>query len=260
LLPIHAAGYHTDHSQRTVMDRVVSSYTPTIRALQYARRHARAAAEPGRALVVGMPTTPGIPGRLSNVPAEVSMLCNRLREPVLLIEPESEHSETTTASADLPTKANVFTSLTNCQIAHFACHGATDPSDPGKSHLLLHDRLTDPLTAASLAAIKLDKAQLAYLSACSTALTRSMRLLDEGIHLTSAFQIAGFANVIGTLWPIRDRIAVKIASAFYENLYDSENSLATSRSAHALHHSIRAVRDAIPATPSMWAAYLHAGA
>jgi tetratricopeptide (TPR) repeat protein len=42
LLPLHAAGYHDDSAsepgRRTVMDRVVSSYTPTIGALRYARR------------------------------------------------------------------------------------------------------------------------------------------------------------------------------------------------------------------------------
>ena len=40
LLPIHAAGHHTsppDPGCRTVMDRVISSYTPTIGALAHAR-------------------------------------------------------------------------------------------------------------------------------------------------------------------------------------------------------------------------------
>ena len=237
LLPIHAAGYHTDPSgpgRRTIMDRVVSSYTPTIRALHYARRRAPTPAR-DKALIVAMPTTPGIRGRLANVPAEVSMLRNRLHEAVMLIEPGAPGGETVSGIALLPTKANVFAHLPDCGIAHFACHGATDPADPSNSLLLLHDYQTDPLTVASLAAIKLDRAQLAYLSACSTALNRAVRLADEAIHLTSAFQLAGFPHVIGTLWPIANRVAVAVADAFYENLRVDSGALDTDQAAHALH-------------------------
>lgn len=49
---------------------------------------------------------------------------------------------------------------------------------------------------------------LAYQSACETALTGKARLLDEAIHLTSAFQLADYPHVIGTPWPIDDEIAV----------------------------------------------------
>jgi CHAT domain len=87
----------------------------------------------------------------------------------------------------------------------------------------------------------------------------AVRLADEAIHLTSAFQLAGFPHVIGTLWPIADRIAVAVASDFYDNLRIG-GTLDAGRAAHALHRSVRAVRDTIPATPSLWAAYLHAGA
>jgi hypothetical protein len=37
ILPIHAAGYHELRSTKTVIDRVISSYTPTIKTLGYAR-------------------------------------------------------------------------------------------------------------------------------------------------------------------------------------------------------------------------------
>jgi CHAT domain-containing protein len=32
-------------------------------------------------------------------------------------------------------------------------------------------------------------------------------LLDESIHIASAFRLAGVANVIATLWPVHDRSA-----------------------------------------------------
>ena len=48
-LPLHAAGYNQeppglDGRRRTVMDRVISSYTPTVRGLGYARTHTTTAA------------------------------------------------------------------------------------------------------------------------------------------------------------------------------------------------------------------------
>ena len=69
-LPVHAAGHHrtrADAAPATVIDRVISSYTPTIRALTHARRPGPATAggggdRPGagdRVVAVAMPHTPG---------------------------------------------------------------------------------------------------------------------------------------------------------------------------------------------------------
>ena len=146
-----------------------------------------------------------------------------------------------------------------CAIAHFACHGHSHPSDPSQSLLLLHDHDTDPLTVASLAPIRLDHARLAYLSACRTAFSSATELLDEAIHLTAAFQLAGYPHVVGTLWEINDAIAVRVADAFYTTLTTSDNTIDTTGAAMALHHAVRSIRDQLPATPSLWAAYLHAG-
>jgi hypothetical protein len=50
-LPLHAAGYHREGGGRTVLDRVVSSYTATVRALGRGRDRA-GAAEPAAGLLV----------------------------------------------------------------------------------------------------------------------------------------------------------------------------------------------------------------
>ncbi|MCO5999815.1 CHAT domain-containing tetratricopeptide repeat protein [Actinoallomurus rhizosphaericola] len=275
LLPLHAAGHHTttpDPAARAVMDRVISSYTPTISALRHARRHFSTAgpAVAGRALIVAMPTTPGVPGRLDYVPEEARMLATRLPGSATLIEPDLGSSGTppqtatgAVAATTLPTKANVLDLLPACSIAHFACHGVNDPEDPSRSRLLLHDHHTAPLTVAALAPVRLDHAQLAYLSACETALTTNTELIDEAIHLTSAFQLAGYPHVIGTLWAINDTIAAQITKAFYTALTTSTAHgpiIELGQAAHALHHAVRSIRAKFPATPSLWAAHLHAGA
>jgi len=156
----------------------------------------------------------------------------------------------------------VLKELPQCAIAHFACHGAADQADPTRSHLLLHDYATAPLTITSLGSVRLEHAQLAYLSACRTAFHGSGALLDEAVHLASAFQLAGFPQVIGTLWEIDDPIAVTVADAFYTHLRTRPDNptLDTARAAHALHHAIRALRHERPNLPSLWTAYLHAGA
>ena len=180
LLPLHAAGYHRrppgpNGNRRTVMDRVISSYTPTVRALGYAREATTASAPTERALIVAMPTTPGIDSPLYYVADEAELVRQRLPGATLLIENPP-------ATAHLPTKATVLAHLGACAIAHFACHGHSHPSDPSQSLLLLHDHDTDPLTVASLAPIRLDHARLAYLSACRTAFSSATKLIDEAIH------------------------------------------------------------------------------
>jgi CHAT domain-containing protein len=207
-----------------------------------------------------MPTTPGVTGRLHHVSAEAAMLHTHLPEPVLLTEPDTSDDSSPPMQEHIPTRANVLARLPGCPIAHFACHGDSHPTDPSQSLLLLHDHASAPLTVASLAPVNLDQAQLAYLSACRTAFTSTTDLIDEAIHLTSAFQLAGFPHVVGTLWEIDDALAVTIADTFYTALHTENDTIDTSRAAHALHHAVRAARDKLPRTPSLWAAYLHVGA
>jgi hypothetical protein len=261
LLPLHAAGYHQNAAdgtgRRTVMDRVISSYTPTIAALRHARRPLRPAtgitAPP--ALIVAMPTTPGLShqGRLDFAREEARFLALRFPGAIRLTEPDPDVASPIPEPRAIPSRANVLTYMAKCPIAHFACHGTNDPADPSSSRLLLHDHETAPLTVAALAAVRLDHARLAYLSACETALTT--RLLDEGIHLASAFQLAGYRHVIATLWEVNDLIAARIADTFYGSLTPDDAD-----TAGALHQAIRALRDDLPGTPSMWAAHIHAGA
>jgi tetratricopeptide (TPR) repeat protein len=255
LLPLHAAGHHEDSlddpERRAVHDRVISSYTPTVRALRHARAARPAPQQPPHALVVGVPTVPGVPGRLYCVPAEAAAV-RRL----------FPHGEDFVEPARTPTTAAVLDELPHHAIAHFACHGVTDAADPSRSQLLLPDYATDPLTVARLTArhAHLGTARLAYLSACGTTAIGRLELLDEAIHLTGAYQLAGYPQVIGTLWEINDVIAPEVAEAFYAALKAPDGSIDTTRGAHALHDTIRALARAYGGAPWLWAAYLHTGA
>ncbi|MFE7272974.1 CHAT domain-containing protein [Streptomyces sp. NPDC057623] len=265
LLPLHAAGHHDDPAspaRRTVMDRVVSSYTPTVRALRHARRRRTAIGASDRSLVVAMPTTPGLPGGgpLRYVEAETQALARLLPDPLVLIEPDPGRVSGADGGPP-PTRDLVLAELPGRAVVHFACHGDHDHRDPSASRLLLHDHEHSPLTVAALAGTDLEGAQLAYLSACHTALNAAGHLLDESLHLTGAFQLAGFPGVVGTLWTVDDEVAVDIAEDFYSALLDPRGgTLDLGRAAHALHRAARRQRDLYPRTPSLWAAHLYTGA
>lgn len=79
--------------------------------------------------------------------------------------------------------------MNSCKIFHFAGHGLTNPSDPSKSPLFLEDWETEPLTVARLLETNLQKQTpfLAYLSTCGTVQIKRDELIDEGLHLISAF-------------------------------------------------------------------------
>ncbi|MFE7775834.1 CHAT domain-containing protein [Streptomyces sp. NPDC057445] len=249
-LPLHAAGHHQDSGRadaRSVLDRAVSSYTPTIRALAHTRRHAdtpppHAPARAPRVLVVGMPETPGI-GLLPGVNHEVSVL--------EALMPGADTLTGAEARRDI-----VLDALSSHTIAHFACHATSDWNDPTEGRLMLHD---EPLTIQQISRSRLDVGELAFLSACETARS-SMTLPDESLHLTSAFQLAGYRQVIGTLWPLSDHLAPRVAERIYRFLTDDGATAPQPEHASlALHRTLLELREAYPGMPSLWASFIHVG-
>ena len=243
LLPLHAAGYHREPAAkqpRVVLDLVVSSYLPTMRVLVEARKPR----QPNpHALVVGVnkPTyaQASLPP-LAFAEAEAEAVHNRLQpeEPVLL-GPAATHDH---VNKQLPTAG----------WAHFACHAAADNTDPARGFLALHDQR---LEVRELGQLTLTNAHLAFLSACTTA-TAAAELLDEPIHLASAFLIAGYQHAIGSLWTINDALARVIAERTYQQILVQQRA-----PAEALHHTIRAMRANQDAAnrPDLWAAHIHFG-
>ncbi|RYP43130.1 hypothetical protein DL770_011836 [Monosporascus sp. CRB-9-2] len=235
-LPLHAAGHHALGSTETVLDRVMSSYASSVKALIYGRRHhIRKPAGPlsDHALLVAMRDTPGMStnGVLPYAADEVKMLEHLC--PSLQLKPI------------IPTlrKDDVLKHLQACRIFHFAGHGQSDPMEPSQSCLLLEDWKSNPLTVEDLRNRRFQENPpfLGYLSACSTGANEAARLADEGIHLVSAFQLAGFRHVVGTLWEVSDKHCVDVARVLYETLRDEGmTDVAVCR---GLHRAVRALRD-----------------
>jgi CHAT domain-containing protein len=190
-MPFHAAGNHTDGSQDNVLSRVISSYTPLIKALGYARSKIKQTLnEPpmqDQMFITLMPETPqGASGEtcsntLRGVFAEKE-------EIVKVVSPHMHLVIHTTHNT-----SDVLDQLENCQISYFACHGKSSLTDPSSSCLVLQRLAPDGtleigyLSVHRISQLRLGHAKIAYLSACSTAENQGERLQDEVIHIVSGF-------------------------------------------------------------------------
>ena len=260
MMPIHAAGDYASNPKIIASNYVISSYTPTIKSLAYARRKvSEVRGRPGNnVLIVGNSvgtSRASSKGVLSEVPAEIKA-----------IEQAAKGAIGTTCTIPHPHKRIVLDNLSSCNIAHFSCHGFTDPRNPCNSHLLLtspEGTEADPLRIKELSNRNLDRSMLAYLSACHTANYTSKTLLDEAIHIASGFQLAGFPHVIGTLWEANDLKAREVATKFYEILFDSLDSgrgFEDGIVAEALHKAVASLRKEFEDNPILWAPFIHLGA
>ncbi|CAH0053903.1 unnamed protein product [Clonostachys solani] len=206
--PIHAAGYHYKGSCQTVLDRVMSSYASSVKAMIYSRERPRMkSSDSMQVVLVAMENTPehtSLPFTVEEV-AGVHDVCASMASKV--IEPA-------------PNKKSIMASLSDCDIFHFAGHGHSDSMIPAQSYLCLQDWKTDQLTVETLLATNIRQRSpfLAYLSACGTGQIRDDKSWDESIHLISGFQLAGFRNVIGTLWEVNDQLSADMARITYEGL------------------------------------------
>ncbi|CUS09066.1 unnamed protein product, partial [Tuber aestivum] len=272
MAPFHAAGDHSPGSTRNTFSRAISTYIPTIRALSYARQKrlqlfeecdaSFPAGRSGRAgilgergprlLLVPMPETPGateLPG---------------VSKEVLHILDSSANSSIETTLMSNPTPAEALERIEDHEIVHFACHGVSclNPSD---SHLVLFNKdgtSASKLTARDISTLVTQNAQIAYLSACSSAKNPSAKLADEVIHLASAFQLAGFSHTFANMWETDDQASSEVARDFYNLLLQDRGNYEDDhqRVSTAFHKAVKKVRDAKPGNPLLWAPFIHTGA
>ena len=258
-LPVHAAGDYDiiahEKPASTVMDNVMSSYTPSLKALSHARSRLTemrqsldSSIDNAYAFVAAMPQTPDHPP-----------LDHAWPEAVAVQDSFSPNLHCKLVSSPDLDRKTVLEHLRTCMVAHFACHGVIDPQDPLRSTLLLQDWGPKPLRVAWLMRMELANCQLAYLSACQTAINADQDLSDESLHLSGAFQMAGVPCTVATVWEIADADAVDVAKRFYQDLSEQDGHVDISKSAKALHTALKELRDR-HTSPFTWAGFVHFGA
>jgi hypothetical protein len=245
-LPVHAAGYHDPEdlpAHRCVLDRVVSSYTPTLRVLTLARSAARPSGDDSM-LVIALPTTPGQPD-LPDVTREQAVLADRLPGGNMLAGSEATHDA-------------IMAGLTRHRWVHAACHGTQHLADPDRGGLVPYDwQAAGLISIADVTASDRSGGEFIFLSACKTA-TTGVRNLDEIITLAAGLHYAGWRHVIGTFWSVWDNASADIAALLYPALTPG-GRLEPGRSAEALHAAVRAYRAFLPYQPSKWMPFIHIG-
>jgi CHAT domain-containing protein len=192
-----------------------------------------------------MPITPD-DKELTNVSTEIFLVEQKLQDRFQV------------TSLDRPKRNDVLPLLATSSMAHFACHGTADNTDPSLSQLKLRDWKTAPLDVRALLRSPLKKLQFVYLSACETAAIKALKLREESIHLSAAFQMAGVPYTVATLWNIEDNLSVEIANDFYLSLIEDREEIDFGRSAKALHSAVLKARKR-GVDVLLWGAFIHAG-
>ncbi|GLL05105.1 CHAT domain-containing protein [Dactylosporangium matsuzakiense] len=237
LLPLHSAGHHNTPG-KSVLDRVVSTYSFTLHGLYPGWRGDE---EPGEPLLVAMPSTPQRRD-LDFVDRDVRAFAEHFPAGRTLVGAEA-------------TRDRVLAGLPSASWVHFACHAEADAQDPSAGRVLTFD---GPVRLAELRGLQAGRrGELALLLACETA--RGSGLLpEENISLAGAMQVVGFRNVVGAAWTLDDETAGDVARTLYGRLAD-RGWLSTAAVGTALHETVREIRAAHPAAPLTWAALMHIG-
>ena len=206
-LPLHAVWKGTEKRPHYAMDDIVFSYAPSAQTLQFARRFAETSGD-RRLLAVADPQPVTQGDSLWHAAQEVQSVLAYFDDRVCYSRYQA-------------TQANILKSLPEATVAHFACHGLVDWSNPGQSGLLLaNDEL---LTVDELSKLHLKSARLATLSACGTGIVGA-RLPSEVVSLPTAFLRAGFAGVIASLWSVVGISTALLMAEFYRQWLDEKKA------------------------------------
>jgi CHAT domain-containing protein len=136
---------------------------------------------------------------LPNSAAEVAAIASLFKAPRVL-----RHEQAT--------RTAVLAALSQAQVVHLSCHGATDWAEPLRSGVVLAG--DEMLTVGDLLDRRLPAARLATLSACETGIVGT-KLPDEVVALPTALAQAGFAGVAASLWSVADVSTAMLMERFY---------------------------------------------
>jgi CHAT domain-containing protein/tetratricopeptide (TPR) repeat protein len=200
LLPLHAAWTVTQPGRCYLADERTVSYVPSARAAAPTRA---ARDGSGTALLVVTDPRPTPLPPLQHVAAEVAAASHHFPGTVRIDGPGAVPSAVTAA-------------LPRAQVAHFICHGASNPEHPMESCLFLAEG--ERLALRDILDLRLrqpgGQPRLCVLSACQTD-QPGTRLPDEVVSLPTGLLQAGYAGVLATQWPVRGEVAALIVGHFY---------------------------------------------
>ncbi|KIJ27949.1 hypothetical protein M422DRAFT_784677 [Sphaerobolus stellatus SS14] len=249
-LPLHAAGIYSDGGGvgQKVFEYVVSSYTPTLTVLLEHIQKSTKKSEFKGLLAVSQPATPHqapIPKSKVEVAGIMSIAATKA---TVSLDVEWLNDKEATVE-------NVLKGMVSHSWIHLACHAVQNPTKPTHSAFMLQNGL---LPLLELIKKPLPHAEFAFLSACQTA-SGDMKIAEEAVHLASGMLMAGYHNVIATMWSIRDQDGPVIADAVYSRLLGNEGIDSTG-AALALHRATAALRvDAGEQDFLSWVPFIHFG-
>ena len=148
---------------------------------------------------------------------------------------------------DAATRSALRAAAPSAAMIHLACHGRFVPSLPAASGLRLADGWLPIRDILDLGLA----ADLVVLSGCETG-RHAVDAGDELSGIARAFHAAGARRLVTTLWSVRDRAALRLATRFHRALCDG------SRPSRALRESTLALI-AESAHPSCWAPFVLSG-
>ncbi|KGQ09542.1 hypothetical protein BBAD15_g5117 [Beauveria bassiana D1-5] len=270
MFPLHAAGYHDEQSTANALSHVVSSYTTTVSALNESSSKAKKwtwkdSLSQTKAAFIAMRKSPDSWQDFDMVEEHLESLKQIIRD------------ESNITVLQEPTSTAALAAMLDTPVAHFVCHGVSQP-DPSNSSLILCKEETlpdgtlerlvqDPLTVRAISSQMPQNLVLAFLAACQTADNMAMGLVDENIHLVSSFLALGYTNVIGTLWEVEEAASASFAKNFYSCLArrsqaEDHGSCAkkTDIVVRAFHDALLLLRRQDPESPATWATMVCFGA
>ncbi|CAM06019.1 CHAT domain-containing protein [Saccharopolyspora erythraea NRRL 2338] len=232
-LPVHAA---TGRSGDSALDRVISSYTPTLSCLIRAKR--RPHPEGGKPLLAA--------GSAEQVGRELP----RQNQVLARYWP---------TAAVVSTESTSPTDLLRLLPQHpwlHVCEPSTQyPSQPAAGLVLDREAPHRPLGVVEIGQLPLEQAEFCFLGQCASAADTPSA---AAVSLAATLAFTGFTHVVGTLWEVDEDSAVEAVADVYETAF-GQDATATDHCAHALHDSARRLREYYPDSPDRWAGHVHVG-
>ena len=143
---------------------------------------------------------------------------------------------------------------------HLACHGSQNAGDATRSAFHLYN---GEITLADLMGTVSDTAELAFLSACQTAVG-DRNMPEESAHLAAGMLAVGFKGVVATMWSILDEDAPIVVEAYYRELLALRKAgrlrEGETGAAYALHEATAKLRESVGVREfARWAPFVHFG-